>query len=1668
MTPRRRIACRRGGQATNARGGPWRGRRLARIVWLLLAALPSSAQVPSNQGLVVRDESLGAGKGQIVQPGTDSNGLAADYLITPDLGQAIGDETLLHSFLDFGLATEEVATFTGAESLRHIVARVTGDTISDIRGTIRSTAVNADLYMINPNGFVFGEGAALDVRGSFNVTTADYLRWGEQRFEARAGGLVPTLAFAEPTAFGFVNPAPAALRFENVGTRPGTQLAVDPNETFSLVGGDISAAFSGLQASAGEMRVISVASEGEIVAGAPVGALDAALGEFDRLGTIVLGDFGMLDVSGERGGRVVVRGESLQVGGFSSAIRAHTHGTGDGLGIDVGVDHLLISGSRSRITANSALSPFFDTDLNELGDAGSIKISVDTLEIRRGGRVESSTSGAGMGGLIEIDANDSVEISDDTGAAGVHQGIFSFAYATATGKSGSIFVESPQLRLSNSGEIVAETHGLAAAGVINIDVGTLTLESGGRLSGAKTGSGTGTNIFVDADQSVLIEGRGATPVCGGDFCTSGILTASGPEASVEPGGDISIVTPILLMRDAGSVFTDSQGDATGGAINIVVDTLVMEGGARLSAQKLGTAASGNITVTATESITIGGVDSITQCGGAPCASGIYASASESASGEPAGAIVIQETPVLVLHDGGQISAGTAGAADAGSVSIDVDALLMSGGAVIETKTAGSGAGGIVTVDATNLISIADSAVITGATAGGAAGDIDLHSQAILLRDAVVSSENILAGDGGTISIRAGQLIDARRSTISTRVDAGDGGDINLEAGQLIALLDDTDVLANAPNGDGGRIVVTTPTFIRSSDSDLDASGGVTGGEVIINSPQQIIVDQVTPLPAEFLDASSMMLASCAARGSGERAGSFTVARWRGLPVSPEGPLLAFESIGSLPSTSVASQTSRRAVPTPPDAMTFEAQESAPLQLASNELDQGALAFRAGSLADASQHWQDASKAAAQSGNDPLEGDALRGVAQTEQLRGEYAASVVPLEQALELARRSGDRTREAAALGSLGNAMLAMRETGRASQYLDEAVAIARDTRDATLGATLLNNRGNQYATTGAYDEALTAYLESVDLATNAEDPLRVAEARANAARAALELGRSGEAADLLKRARLEVADLAPSRKSITLQIHLARSYRELALHSVGHWKEGMTRAHRILVQVSEQARAVADSRSLSYARGNLSALYELEGRYQEALALSQEALEIAEAAEAADLVARWQGQTGAILWAAGDTQSAVEFYRRAVDLVEETRPELRARYGSLDRQFQREVEPVYLALVDALLQEARDSGSPDVSQQRLAEARSTVERWKEAELRDYFRDECVSELATQAASAESLSPTAAVVYPIPLPDRLELLVSGVWGIERYEVAVGADQLAESAHEFRRRLGDRTSRGYLRPAQRLHEWLVAPYMALLEQRRIDTVVFIPSQELRTIPMAALHDGERFLMERFAVAVTPSLQLLAPQRLEPSESRLLLAGVSESVQDYPALSNVPTELSEIHALYGGELLLDEDFELARLEESLRERRPEVVHVASHATFTGDPATSFVLTHDTKLTMERLSELVGAGRFDDRPIELLVLSACSTASGDERAALGLSGVAIRAGARSALGSLWNVSDRASSDLIVRFYRELGRPHVSKAQALQHAQQQLLAQHGFEHPFYWAPFLMINNWL
>ncbi|MFP6564234.1 MAG: CHAT domain-containing protein, partial [Myxococcota bacterium] len=615
-----------------------------------------------------------------------------------------------------------------------------------------------------------------------------------------------------------------------------------------------------------------------------------------------------------------------------------------------------------------------------------------------------------------------------------------------------------------------------------------------------------------------------------------------------------------------------------------------------------------------------------------------------------------------------------------------------------------------------------------------------------------------------------------------------------------------------------------------------------------------------------------------------------------------------------------------------------------------------------------------------------------------------------------------------------------------------------------------LNAQGHAQVRAGDFAGALSRYRASAEQARGQKQELLAAQAEANAARVALILGENREAKSALGRAResLDQADASLSEEA-TLRIHLAESEAALAKRDSSQRVEGLLAAHGDLVRALEAAEESGERRIASHALGQLGALYGDEaGRDREAIHLTLRALRLAEEERAVDLLARYYAQLGALEWQSGNTAASLDATRRAVSLLEETRPEAQGTAARADAVFRQNVEPVYLALVDRLLQASGDGPTPGSRPVLLNEARYVVEQWKAAELRNYFHDSCAAELAATARSVESLDPHAAVIYPIALPDRLEILVSRASGIARITVPLSQAELEAEVETFRNLLTKRVTYDYEASARKLHTWLVDPYLPLLEEESIETLVFVPSGALRTIPMAALHDGDRFLVERFALALTPSLDLLAPKPLQPGQTDLLIAGVSEAVQGYPGLPGVAEEIAAIEALYGGTVLLDADFDPAHFEAALRNDRPGIVHLASHAEITGDPDTSFVLTHDGRLSIEELAALVRSGRYGDEPLELLVLSACETAISDERAALGLAGVAIRAGARSAMGSLWSVSDQAAFRLVASFYQALNTPGTSKARALQSAQKTLLADRRFQHPYYWASFLVMNNWL
>jgi CHAT domain-containing protein len=729
---------------------------------------------------------------------------------------------------------------------------------------------------------------------------------------------------------------------------------------------------------------------------------------------------------------------------------------------------------------------------------------------------------------------------------------------------------------------------------------------------------------------------------------------------------------------------------------------------------------------------------------------------------------------------------------------------------------------------------------------------------------------------------------------------------------------------------------------------------------------------------------------------------------------------------------------------------------------------GMSAFQRGASEQAAISWGEAARLYEQAGNLPGQLDALNLLSQAYQGVGQYKQAFQALEYGLAMAVQSGDRPRSAVLQAGLGNAYLAVGKMDAASEYLTQALGLAGELKNDALSAAVLNSQGNLWATQKKYAEAREAYTKSSALAKAAGDGTLAASATINAATAALQQGRHNEAKGMLDQALAQLRPLGPSHDTAYGLINLALAYNDLRPALPNANEPLLLQTSTLLTEAAGIADRIGDLRASSYAWGHLGRLYETERRYPEALGLTRHAIFAAQQVNSTEALYRWHWQSGRVFYAQGNLNDALSAYGRAAYTLDPLRQEMSFGAGGAQASLRDSVKPFLFEYADLLLKRAAQTSDRKESEPYLLKAREAVESLKAAELRDYFRDDCVDALQSSVTPLDQISKTAAVVYPIIFPDRTELLVSLPSGLKRITVAVKESVLTEEIRAFRKRLEKRTTRQYLPHAQQLYEWLIRPLEADLQAFKIDTLVFVPDGPLRTIPMAALHDGKDFLIQKYAVATTPGLNLTDPRPIRRDAIKLLTVGLTESVQGFPPLPNVSDEIKAVQALYGGESLVNRDFQAGKLERELKESRVSIVHIASHGKFERDVEKSFLLTFDDKLNMERLSRYVGLFRFRDEPLELLTLSACETAVGDDRAALGLAGVAIKAGARSALATLWFINDEASSALVAEFYKQFQDRTVSKAAALQRAQLKMLEDPAFKHPGYWAPFLLLNNWL
>ena len=681
--------------------------------------------------------------------------------------------------------------------------------------------------------------------------------------------------------------------------------------------------------------------------------------------------------------------------------------------------------------------------------------------------------------------------------------------------------------------------------------------------------------------------------------------------------------------------------------------------------------------------------------------------------------------------------------------------------------------------------------------------------------------------------------------------------------------------------------------------------------------------------------------------------------------------------------------------------------------------------------------------------------------------GFYRRSQRLLQVAAEELDRKPDSALKASGLRSLGIALQTISNIKASQEILAQSLAIARRVGATTEISTALLTLGNTALELEDLDTALGYFQEAEGAAMN---PLERLEAQLNQLSVYVKLKQWQEAAAIAPQLEDQLRELPPSSRAIYGAVNLADRLLEMERHEQPIDWQGI---NQLLAQATRSAKTLKDARAEARVLAKWGQLYAQNGQESEALDLTRQSLSIAQSLQASDIVATSAWQLGRLRAGQGRRTEAIAAYSQAVNALQSLRSDLAAINPEVQFSFRESVEPVYRELVTLLLPPLRQEKNQkadrqEANQENLKQARELIEALQLAELDDFFREAC---LDAQPVQVDRIDSKATAVYPIILGDRLAVIVSSPdQPLRYYATPISRGEVEEKLKSFISRISPLYgNKERLRLARETYNLVLGPAEADGAFAGAETLVFVLDGILRNVPMAALHDGEKYLLEKYNLVLSPGLQLVETGSLAKEQLSPIVAGISEARQGFSALPAVAVEVEQISEQFPALVLFNQDFTRTALVDRASKNPSRVVHLATHGQFSSKAEDTFLLTWDDRLNVQEIDELLkgrevaGAGA-----IELLVLSACETAAGDDRAVLGLAGLAVKSGARSTLATLWRVRDNSTAIFMSEFYKQLQTPGISKAEAVRKAQLALLAHPDYEEPFFWAPFILVGNWL
>lgn len=742
-------------------------------------------------------------------------------------------------------------------------------------------------------------------------------------------------------------------------------------------------------------------------------------------------------------------------------------------------------------------------------------------------------------------------------------------------------------------------------------------------------------------------------------------------------------------------------------------------------------------------------------------------------------------------------------------------------------------------------------------------------------------------------------------------------------------------------------------------------------------------------------------------------------------------------------------------------------------LAQALLTQGSLQLAKGQSQQALNTWQKAADAYTKAKDEVGVIRSLINQTQALQALGLYRRALVTLNSVNQKLQKQPDSPLKTAGLRNLGNALRVVGDLEQSRQLLQQSLLSAQQLNSPQNISSALFSLGNTARAQQEVQEATNYYQQAATIGVG----ITKVQAQINWLSLLIEQKQLSAAQNLVPQIQAQIGTLPHSSKAIYAQIEFAQNLQ--AMQELGAVNSPTLPEIAVLSAKNiQQAQLIGDKRAEAYALSDLAKLYEQTNQWENARQLTEKSLVIAQSINAPDVAYRSSWQLGRIFKAQGNIPSAIAAYTESVSLLKSLRNDLVAINPDVQFSFREEVEPVYRGLVDLLL--SKDNSK--ISQENLIQARTAIESLQIAQLDNFFREACIetnSVLIDRLADTEDAS--AAIIYPIILRNRTEVILKLPNSpLTHYTINKSQSQIEKTLETLRLKLTEPdTIKDVKALSQQVYSWLIQPAETQIASSGAKTIVFVLDGALQNIPMAALYDGKEYLIEKYAVALSPGLQLLVSQPLGQNKLKALTAGLSIAPVNspYPDLPSVKAEFNLIQqAGVTTNQLLNKDFTSKSLARAMESSSFNIVHLATHGQFSSEAKNTFILASDGEINVNQLDNLLrnakggqSQNRNSSEAISLLVLSACETAVGDKRAALGLAGVAIRAGARSTLASLWKIDDEATALFIGEFYRELATGKLTKAEALRRAQVSFLKKYpNYHRPSYWGAYVLIGNWL